>query len=219
VLERAFLKTYGLDVNELFGNFSRTVGTFRWIVKSFFPTITKAAWSTMSDEIKKTVPNATSRRFIYQMHHKNYKREFGNEKPRFLVQVLSVFIQALPKIGPLRVLKFKMPDTDAENVFIKSFDTAVSHYRSNIILLRNGNIALSNIDFDTGKETVPAEYGLADKSYAEWLLKLQRKNFETTTPAIKENILDFYGDNKPASLTRQNSMQALEQLKTTVIHQ
>jgi len=67
LLQRAFFKTYGLDVNDLFGDFSRTVGTFRWIVKSFFPTITKTAWSTRSSEIRRTLPNATGRSFIYRM--------------------------------------------------------------------------------------------------------------------------------------------------------
>jgi hypothetical protein len=219
LLQRAFFKTYGLDINDLFGDFSRTVGTFRWIVKSFFPTITKTAWSTRSYEIRKTLPNATGRSFIYRMHSKNYRHEFGNEKPRFFVQVLSAFIELLPKIGPLRVLKFKVPEADAEKFFIKSFDTTVSHYGNNIAQLQNGNIKLNNINFDTGEKTAPAEYELADKSYAEWLLKLQDKNFETTSPAIKQNILNFYGDNEAASLTKQNLKQAIEQLKKAIIHQ
>jgi hypothetical protein len=219
LLQRAFFKTYGLDVNDLFGDFSRTVGTFRWIVKSFFPTITKTAWSARSYEIRKTLPNATSRSFIYRMHRKNYRHEFENEKPRFFVQVLSAFIELLPKIGPLRVLKFKVPEADAEKFFIKSFDTTVSHYSDNVAQLQNGNIKLSNINFDTGEKTAPTEYELADKSYAEWLLKLQDKNFETTSPAIKQNILNFYGDNEAASLTKQNLKQAIEQLKKAIIHQ
>jgi hypothetical protein len=219
VLERAFLKTYGLDVNDLFGDFSRTVGTFRWIVKSFFPTITKAAWSTRSNEIRKTSPNATGRSFIYRMHRKNYRHEFGNEKPRFFVQMLSVFIEILPKMGPLRVLKFKVPNVDAEKFFIKSFDTTVLHYSNNIEQLQNGHIKLININFDTGEKTAPAEYKLADNSYAEWLLKLQDKNFETVSYATKQNILNFYGDNKAVSLTNQKLKQAIEQLKTVAVHQ
>jgi hypothetical protein len=213
VLERAFLKTYGLDVNDLFGDFSRTVGTFRWIVNSFFPTITKAAWSTRTNEIRKTSPDAKARNFNYRMRRKNYMHQFGNEKPRFLVQVLSAFIEILPKIGPLRVLNFKVPEADAENLFIKSFDTTVSDYSNNIAQLQHGNIKLSNINFDTGEKTVPTEYDLADKSYGEWLLKLQDKNFETISPAIKQNILNFYDDSKAGLLTEQKLKQALEQLR------
>ena len=214
VLERAFLKTYGLDVNDLFGDFSKTVGTFRWIVKSFFPTITKAAWAARSNEIKKTFPNATGRHFIYRMNRRNYTHEFGREKPRFFVKVLSVFLQILPKVGPLRVLNFKVPDAEAENFFIKSFDSTVSHYSSKIEQLQNGKMILTDINFDTGKKTVPGEYGLADKSCAEWLLKLRDKNFYTVSSAIKQNILDFYSDDNGASRAAPKLKQAIEQLNT-----
>jgi len=84
------------------------------------------------------------------MRRKNYRHEFGNEKPRFSVRLLSFFIKILPKIGPLRVLKFKVPNADAEKLFIKSFDSTVSHYSNNIAQLQNGNIKLSDINFDTG---------------------------------------------------------------------
>jgi hypothetical protein len=218
LLERAFFKTYGLDVNDLFGDFSRTVATFRWVVKSFFPTITKAAWSARSNQIRKASPNATGRSFIYRMHRKNYRHEFGNEKPRFFVKVLSAFIEILPKIGPLRVLKFKVPGPDAERIFIKSFDSSVSHYQNNIVQIQKGNIVLSDINFDTGEKTAPAEYGLTDKTYAQWLLKLQDKNFETISPLIKQNILNFYSNDKAASLPKQNLKPALEQLKIASVH-
>ncbi|HMG67682.1 MAG TPA: zinc dependent phospholipase C family protein [Chitinophagaceae bacterium] len=216
VLERAFFKTYGLDVNELFGDFSRTVGTFRWIVKSFFPTITKAAWLTRSDEIMKTAPHTTARHFIYRMHRRNYRREFKNEKPRFFVQILSALIEILPKVGPLRVLNFKMPDAKAEKFFIESFDSSVTHYRNNVTQLRSGVLMLSNTNFDTGEKTALGKYELADKSYAGWLLKLQHKNFTTLSVSIKQNIQDFYGnDNAHVS---QGVKQALEQLNSTITH-
>src|SRR3954470_12820736 len=70
VLERAFFQTYGLKVTELFGNFSRAIGTFRWLVKGIFPEITKAAWATKKDEIQKLTPTATSRTFIYRMRRR-----------------------------------------------------------------------------------------------------------------------------------------------------
>jgi hypothetical protein len=219
VLEKAFLKTYGLDVNDLFGDFSRTVASFRWIVKSFMPTITRAAWSTRSDEIRKTLPNATGRSFIYRMHRKNYVHEFGNEKPRFMAKLLSTLITVLPKIGPLRVLKFTVPDADAEKFFIKSFDTTSLRYSTYLSQLYNKPINLGNINFDTGKKTVPGEYRLTDKSYEEWLLKLQNKNFETTSDAAKQNILNFYGDDGTVNVTDQKLRQALEKLKTAGVHQ
>jgi len=62
VLEKAFLETYGIDVNDLFRNhLTRTIGTFRWIVKDLFPIITRSAWASKKGEIKKRIPGACSR--------------------------------------------------------------------------------------------------------------------------------------------------------------
>src|SRR2546423_10311063 len=108
-LERAFLKTYGLKVNELFGNFSRALGTFRWVVKDLFPVITKAAWATKKEEIQKARPTATNRSFIYRMHRRNYYHEFAktDERPTFFANVISILIRIASKLGPLSTLKFR----------------------------------------------------------------------------------------------------------------
>jgi len=221
VLEKAFLETYGIDVNDLFRNLSRTIGTFRWIVKDLFPIITRSAWASKKGEIKKRIPGATGRRFIYTMHRKNYYREYvtKEERPPFFANILSLFIRIAPKIGPLRVLKFKIPDADAEKIFINSFDTTVANYSYYIGKLYNGPIALSNIDFDTGLNTAPGEYGLADKTYYELLMKLNDKQFATSTPALQENILAFYIQYKPDTHTKRqirewhNTENALKQLR------
>ncbi|MEO6630279.1 MAG: zinc dependent phospholipase C family protein, partial [Mucilaginibacter sp.] len=60
VLERAFLKTYGQDINNVFGDLDLAIATYRWSVKSLMPTVTRAAWKMRKDEILKTNPSATS---------------------------------------------------------------------------------------------------------------------------------------------------------------
>jgi len=222
VLEKAFLETYGIDVNDLFRNhLSRTIGTFRWIVKDLFPIITRSAWASKKGDIKKRIPGTTGRRFIYTMHRKNYYRDFvtKEERPPFFANVLSLFIRIAPKIGPLRVLKFKVPDADAENFFIQSFDTTVANYSYYISELHSGPIVLNNIDFDTGLNTAPGEYGLADKTYYALLMKLNDKQFVTITTPLQQNILSFYSQYKPDTHTKRktrewhNTENALTQLK------
>ena len=56
LIEKAFQKTYGLDVNELFGNFDRAIGSFRWSVKKLIPSATRAAWKTKRKEISELNP-------------------------------------------------------------------------------------------------------------------------------------------------------------------
>jgi Zinc dependent phospholipase C len=227
VLESAFLKTYGLNVNDLFHNhLSRTIGTFRWIVKDLFPVITRAAWATQKSEIKKIRPTLTSRKFVYRMHRKDYYREFNNkdERPPFFGNLLSLLIRIAPKIGPLRVLKFKTPGAGAEKLFIKSFDSVVVNYSNCITELQRGDIVLANIDFDTGKKTAQEEYGLADESYGDLLLKLQEKNYTTTSSSLQQNILSFYSSSTVTEETAKKrsarekrewkkTMDALEGLK------
>jgi hypothetical protein len=194
LMATAFSKTYGLDIKQVFPNFSLALGTFRWTVRSLFPRITKAAWVTKKSEIRKSQPGLTSRKFIYRMQRKKYEHEFGKqrEKAGFFANVLSFFIRILPKVGPLKALKFKTPGPEAEKLFVQSFDTVLVHYS---VFVRDRNPArhqLDDIDFDTGNETVFGEYSLADETYKDLLEKLKDKKFENVTPQLKENIIAFY---------------------------
>ena len=224
VLERAFFKTYGLNVTDLFGNFSKAVGTFRWVVKDLFPVITKAAWATKKKEIQKAMPNATSRNFIYKMHRRNYYHEFGkaDERPTFFAEVISIFIRIAPKVGPLKALQFKTPGPDAEKLFIKSFDSTLTGYAGRIAVLKKEEIHLPNIDCDTGDPALSGEYPLTDEAYDQLILDLHCKCFESVTGSLKANILSFYAHRSwpaPTRKRQKNRMKqiqcSLEQLKIT----
>ena len=225
VLERAFSKTYGLDLNDVFKNLSLSIETFRWSVKSLFPVFTKAAWNLKKNDIVKAQPTATARNFRYKMRRANYYQEFGKEqkKPNIFVKTLSWFILVLPKVGPLKVLKIKAPGPEAEKLFIQSFDTVLLHCGTAVKALSNGGLTLSNIDFDTGNGTAPGEYKLADATYDQVLLKLSKKEFKLLNKALKQNIVAFYGQSKPTLTTRKQRKEwkrisaALEQLNTAKV--
>ncbi len=157
LLERTFSKTYGLDINDVFGSLSLSIETFRWSVKSLFPALTRAAWAIKKNEILKLQPTATSRSFQYKMSRRNYYQEFGKKHrdPGFFANVFSWVIRVLPKVGPFKALKIKDPGPEAEKLFIKSFDTVLANCASAMKTLRTRNIHLANIDFDTGNETAP----------------------------------------------------------------
>jgi hypothetical protein len=195
VLERAFLKTYGQDINLVFGDLGLAIGTFRWSVRSLLPTITRTAWVLKKDEIKKRNPGITSRKFHYHMSQKAYNKEFGGQrqKPGFKAQVLAVFIRIVPKVGPFKVFKFKDVGPEGEKLFIRSFDTVLTHYNAALAKLYNGRVPLPNVDYDTGKLTVMGEYGLTDQTYGDLIDKLQDTKFADFTSPLKKNILSFYG--------------------------
>jgi len=218
VLERAFLKTYGLKIDDIFGNFSVAVGTFRWSVKNLFPNVTKVAWSMKKSEILKSNPDATSRRFMYKMSIHNYHKEFGRErtKPGFSAAALAFIIRVIPKVGPLKGLNFKAPTPEAEKLFVQSFDTVIAHYSSYSKTLQHNNIQLQNIDYDTGNKTSPGEYGLTDENYGTLLLMLKENNFENVTTSLQQNILAFYkgfDTAKNNSQVEKDIADALSQLK------
>ena len=222
LLERSFFRIYGINVNDLFNNLGRTIGTFRWVVKDLFPVITRAAWASKKGDISKATPGATGRKFIYTMHRKNYNREFvsKDERPPSFANVWSLLIRIAPKIGPLRVLKFKAPGAVAEKLFIQSFDTTIKYYSLYVSDLRSGPIFLDNINFDTGLDTAPDEYRLADKTYTALLSKLSNQKFDSVTISLQQNILSFFNGYKPIITSKrtkkewQRTEQSLSQLKT-----
>ena len=218
LIERAFLKTYGLEVNDLFGNFDKAIGSFRWSVKELIPAATRAAWKAKRKEIKKQAPSAVRNSYVYRIGRRNYYKEFGREreKPKFGESIISFLIRIAPKWGPLKILKFRIPNEAAEKKFAESFDTTILNYRYEIARISKGHIELANTDWDTGKKTKQGEYSLADQTYSEWLIKLKEKKFETITSPLKENILSFYKNysvDTVSDVQRQQTSAALEELK------
>ncbi len=207
VLERAFLTTYGLDLNRVFADLSLAIESFRLSVKNLFPLLTRAAWVNKRSEIAKLNPTISSRDFMYRMRKTDYDQEFGKtgKKPGIFANFLALVIRILPKIGPLRVFKFKEPGPAGEKLFVQSFDTALFHYSATVKLLGSEKINLNNVDYDTGNLTRPDEYPLTDKNYGILLRKLWKNNFEHLNEDLKQNILDFYRDSTTLSIVYKNS--------------
>lgn len=204
VLDRAFFKTYNLHLTNVFQNFSRAVGAFRWSVKNIFPAITKAAWASKQSSIKKHDPTMTAKRFRYKMKKINFNKEFGKERdrPRIFSFLFAGLIKILPKIGPLAPLKFKAPSPQVEKLFIQSFDSVQLHYSSALKTLPSKRLALKNKDCDTGMDTKPGEYKLTDNTYCDLLLKIANKN-EPVNANLKENMIAFFKN--PEMLSNKKS--------------
>jgi hypothetical protein len=223
VLSRAFLETYGLDINDVFSHrFSFAVETFRWIVANIFPVITRAAWVRKKDDIRKVSPTATAKNFHFRMKQKQYNKDFGTgyKRPGFFPTALSLFIRVLPKVGPFRALKFKAPTPLAETYFVEGFDSIMYHYAVNLKQLNKPAINLKDIDFDTGKPTALCEYSLADASYQTLVIKLHEDKFKSTRAELRQNILKFFSginaqqNNSRACMEFYNAVNELRALPT-----
>ncbi|MDB5005091.1 MAG: hypothetical protein JWQ34_3316 [Mucilaginibacter sp.] len=221
VLEKAFLKTYGQDINTIFSDLDKSISSFRWAINSLMPTITRSAWIIKKSEIKKNMPGITSRKFRYRMHRKKYYEEFGRDfdKPKFKERVIAFLLTMAPKVGPLRVFRFKEVGPMGEKQFIKSFDTVMNKYAGALAELNYQKPTLINVNFDTGKKTVYGEYGLTDEAYDKLVDLLNENKFASLTASLKRNIIDFYSKADTAAIAKKDSADwkktsiALQQIK------
>lgn len=221
VLERAFKRTYGLELGDVFANLDLAIGSFRRAVSTVIPQMTKVAWETRREEIEKAAPGITRDEFVYQLSREDYENEWGREyeKPAAFDKSLAFFFRVVPKVGPFRALAFKVPTPEAERMFLESFDQTLTRYRALLTQAKAGKLNLQNMDFDTGEPTHAGEYSLADETYASLLNRLANKKFETVTQELRQNILAFYGDLSAPIATKndkedwQDTLRALDQLK------
>jgi hypothetical protein len=223
VLERAFKRTYSIDITDLFTNFDLAIGAYRRAVSTVIPRLTKVAWESKKDDIAKSSPGVTRDKFIYSVTREQYEKDFGRDydKPGVFDKTLALFLRVVPKVGPFAALAFKAPTPEVERMFIESFDATLTAYSGALAKAGTGSLDLPNKDFDTGEPTRAGEYKLADETYATLLIKLAGRDFENVTPDLRQNILAFYGDLNLPIATKQDTkewrktLSALNRLKAT----
>lgn len=222
VLEKAFYETYGQKLDGIFSNINGSINTLRWGIRNLFPVLTKSAFKANKDTILKMTPGMTAKKFQYKMSKKSFRLEYGKEhvKPKFFARVAVFFIQILPKIGPLKTLKYVSPGKEGERLFARSFDTIVAKYAVALKQVGENRLSLPDIDFDTGRNAVLGEYSLADKTYDQLLIKLQEQQYKNITPQLQRNILAYYQNaDTSQTATKQRkewkkAVVSLQQIKT-----
>jgi hypothetical protein len=198
LLDRAFQKTYGLKLKDLFHTLDLALGTYRFSVSTVIPTLTKTAWSLKSKEITKDQPTISRKQFLYNLQRASFEKEWGStyQRPGFGARLLAFFLRLMPRSGPLRGLGFKVPTPQTEKMFEDSFDAAAKRDRQSFEDAKAGVLKISNRDLDTGKPVSPGEYALTDRSYDKLLVKLAEKKFNGVTHELREDILRFYAQMK-----------------------
>ncbi len=222
LLDRTFVRTYGLQLSDIFGDTDLAIGTFRRAISVVIPEMTRVALLARKQAIVNDTPNFHKKRFLYYISRKNYEKEWGKgyRKPGVGTRILAFFLKLVPKVGPFRALAFKIPTTKTEDMYIKSVDLTIQDYGSLLHETKMEELRLPNKDCDTGQDTQAGEYALTDKAYEKLLDELVDKHFEHLTPKIQENILDFYSDLNAPIHTKRNkkawtaTLANLEKLKT-----
>ena len=194
LLERTFRAVYGLEMNDVFGNEDLAIGSYRHAISNTIPAITRIAWRDKREVIQQLTPNIAEQRFVFNLSRRDYERDFGRDyqRPGPLTMVLSVLYRLLPKIGPLRPLKFKAPTPEAEALFLASFKDTRERYQTALRAVGERRLNLVNTNFDIGKPGGHGDYALADKTYADLLDRLADRHFADVPPALRQNILAYY---------------------------
>ena len=225
VLDQAFCETYGLELNSVLVDEQRALNSYRRDVSKLIPKATRIAWHLKKDEIKDDVPDATKKRFLYNLSRSNYEREWGKnyKKPSPGERFLAFLYTLLPKFGPLKILQFRTPTPQTEHMFEASFNATLSRYRRLLKETGEGTLQLPNDNFDVGEATGPGKYRMNDDAHAQLLDRLAKTGFQQLTSELKAEILQFYEDpNAPNSTRRSTTAWAkvqaeLQQLATAPV--
>jgi len=204
LLERAFARTYSLDMSSVFFSVDLSIGNYRHSISTVIPRMTKVAWHLKKDEIQNSNPSETKKQFIYNVSNSAYRKEWGQlyEKPGFVARCKAFFLRVVPKIGPFSGLAFHPPTPSVEQLYMNSFNKTLIQYRVFLLAQQEHRLRLSNDNLDTGDVTGSAAYRLTDNTYAKLLDKTSGKS---VSEALRQEFLSYYADLGKPFATKRNS--------------
>lgn len=227
LLDRVFQQIYGMELKSVLFDEEKAINSYRHDVSKLLPKATRIAWSLKKDEIKDDLPGITKRRFLYNLSRANYEQEWGKtyKKPTVGERFLAFLYRLVPKFGPLKVLQFRTPTPQTQQMFEASFNATLERYQKLLVKLRDGMPDLPNENFDTGGLTGPGEYALADVTYAGLLDRLAEQHFAAMSPELRAELLKFYGEKDAPYATKRDAkawarvQEELAQLRTATTAQ
>jgi len=193
LLDRAFFRTYGLQLRDLFGNVDLAIGTYRHAVSITIPQMTQLAWKDHEKEIRAKTPNINRGDFVFTLTPQQYHQAYGTEyrRPGILAKTVYFVFKFLPKFGPLKPLAFEPLTPDTQRLFVKSFDDARERYRTWLVALMKGSFSLRNTDLDTGEPPALAQNPLLEKTYADLVAMIDDGKL-LAPPALDQDIKTHY---------------------------
>jgi hypothetical protein len=220
LLERAFQDTYGIEMKDIFGNLTLALGSYRYSIGTIVPGMTRVAWNLKRTQLQKEIPGITRRKFLYNLSRSSYEKKWGNEyrRPGIGTRFVTFLVEIVPKIGPFKALKVRMPTPEVEKIFMASFNATIERCRTLLADINAGHPELPNENLDLGEPPRAGQYKGADEAYAKLVGKLADKQFAGVPADLRQNILAYYNDpklsipTKPTEKDKTESAKLLEEL-------
>lgn len=196
-LARAFEQTYGLRLEDLFDDVDLAIGTFRWGVRAFMREITNAAWHLYEEDFERRDPALTRASFVVDVSAKEFERRWGDlyQEPGFFARLVGVLVSAfrwIPGVGGAEHALLEPLPPEVERLFAAGVDGSVAEYRETLARLDGGRLRLVNRNLDTGEESAPGAYALADETVAEWLDDLAKSDLRSVGPDLRGDLARLY---------------------------
>jgi Zinc dependent phospholipase C len=203
LLERAFGRTYSLEMSSVFFRVDLAIGSYRHAVSTVIPRTTKVAWHLKRREIQHSDPSETKTKFFYNISNSGYRKEWGDvyEKPDFFARFKAFILYLAPRVGPFSALGYHPPTPAVEQIYMHSFNETLDHYRLLLLAQQEGRLQLPNDNLDTGGVTGPAVYRLTDETYATLLNKTSGKPI---SDALRRDFLAYYADLEKGFATKKD---------------
>jgi len=77
VLERAFAKTYSIEMSSVYGIVDLSIGSYRHAVSTVIPRTTKVAWHLKKKQIQNSDPSETRKKYVYNISRSGYRKDWG----------------------------------------------------------------------------------------------------------------------------------------------
>src|SRR6202008_2935207 len=131
VLERAFARTYSLDLSSVFFHVDLSIGSYRHAIATVIPRMTKVAWHLKKDQIQNSHPSENKTEVLYNPSRSDYRKEWGRiyETPGSFARFKAFFLRMVPKVGPFSGLAFHPPTPAVEHLYMSSFNETLDYYR------------------------------------------------------------------------------------------
>jgi hypothetical protein len=223
-LERAFLNSYGFELEELFGRgrTSPALRSYRTSVRSFIPAFAEAELVLHGHKFPPDPDDETHRILAERIAQTNYERHWAQtlRGPGFRAHLLAALVFVVPKVGAASDLAIKIPSLDTDDWYVRSLNHTVDvfHETLNKMAAGSGSLAaLPDLDLDTGKLIKLGDYPLTDRTYAALLKRLTSQPDRVIPKDLKQNILDYYADieaTTPSAKKITTQLNVLNGMKT-----